>query len=55
MKTILVDAVYCYVIQNEDGEFVIDQEMHQLLEGYPNHKIVLTGADDKQYKQFNLE
>lgn len=55
MKTILVDAVDCYLIENEEGHFVIDQEMHKLLESYPNLKILLTGADDKQLKQFGLE
>jgi HAD superfamily hydrolase (TIGR01509 family) len=50
MKTILVDAVDCFV--SPTGE--IFQEMHDLLETYPNRKILLTGADDEQYKTFGL-
>ncbi len=51
MKTILVDAVYCFV--SPTGE--IFEEMHNLLETYPNRKILLTGADDEQYKVFGLD
>lgn len=51
MKTILVDAIYCLIL--EDG--TIFQAMHELLEQYPNDKIVLTGADDEQFKRFNLD
>lgn len=51
MKTILVDAVYCIV--SPTGE--IFQEMHNLLETYPNKKIILTGADDQQFKAFGLD
>jgi FMN phosphatase YigB (HAD superfamily) len=51
MKTILVDAVYCFV--SPTGE--IFSEMHKLLEAYPNRKIILTSADDNQFKQFGLD
>lgn len=51
MKTILVDAVYCFV--SDAGE--IFQEMYNLLEGYPNRKIILTGANDEQFKKFGLD
>ncbi len=51
MKTILVDAVSCFV--SDTGE--IYKEMHGLLETYPNKKIILTGADDEQYKKFGLD
>ena len=51
MKTILVDAVDCFV--SKDGE--IFKEMHDLLETYQNKKIILTGANDEQYKQFGLD
>ena len=54
MKTILVDAVYCFVIE-EDGGFKIFEEMHDLLETFPNRKILLTGADDEQFKKFGLD
>ena len=55
MKTILVDAVYCFVIEKEDGSFELFEKMHELLESYENKKIVLTGADDEQFIKFNLK
>ncbi len=51
MKTVLVDAVDCFV--SDTG--VIFEEMHKLLETYPNRKIILTGADDEQFKTFGLD
>lgn len=51
MKTILVDAINGLVL--EDGSIL--QSMHQLLETYPNNKIVLTGANDEQFKHFKLD
>jgi HAD superfamily hydrolase (TIGR01509 family) len=51
MKTILVDAVDCFV--SREGE--IFAEMHNLLETYPNRKIILTGANDEQLKRFGLD
>lgn len=51
MKTILVDAINGLVL--EDGSIL--QPMYELLEQYPNNKIVLTGANDEQFKQFNLD
>ena len=51
MRTILVDAVYCFIIEKE-GKFEIFQDMYKLLEAYPNPKIVLTGANDEQQKVF---
>lgn len=54
MKTILVDAVYCFVIE-DNGGFKIFQEMYDLLETFPNRKIILTGADDEQFKKFGLD
>ena len=53
MKTILVDAVNAFVIESE-GSFKIFKEMHDLLETFPNRKIILTGANDEQFKQFGL-
>ncbi len=50
MKTILVDAVNTFVIKGK-GMF---EEMHKLLETYPNKKIILTNADDEQLKSFGL-
>lgn len=51
MKTILVDAINAFVIKNE-GVF---DEMHKMLEQYPNKKIILTGANDEQMKMFGLD
>ncbi len=51
MKTILVDAVYVFV----DKEGNIDAALHTLLEMYPNRKILLTGADDEQFKAWKLD
>jgi HAD superfamily hydrolase (TIGR01509 family) len=50
MKTILIDAVDCFV--SDTG--VVFQEMYDLLETYPNKKIILTGANDEQFKTFGL-
>ena len=51
MKTILVDAVEAFVIEGEG----ICQPMLDLLEQYPNRKIILTGANDEQFKAFGLD
>ncbi len=51
MKTILVDAVDTFVIEGEG----IYQPMFELLETYPNRKIILTGANDEQFKKFGLD
>jgi len=51
MKTILVDAIYTLIL--EDGS--IFEPIHALLENYPNRKIILTGANDEQFKQFKLD
>lgn len=51
MKTILVDAVDAFVIEGQG----IFKGMHDLLETFPNKKIILTGANDEQFKLFGLE
>lgn len=51
MKTILVDAINTFVIKGE-GVF---KEMYDLLETFPNRKIILTGADNEQFKKFGLD
>jgi hypothetical protein len=43
MKTILVDANHTLVV---DG--VLFQAMYELLETYPNPKIILTNANDEE-------
>lgn len=54
MKTILVDAVDGFVIESR-GDFKIFEKMHDLLETFPNRKIILTGANDEQFKKFGLD
>lgn len=54
MKTILVDAVDAFVIEDNDS-FKIFQEMHDLLETFPGRKVLLTGANDEQFKEFGLD
>ncbi len=54
MKTILVDAVDGFVVET-DGAFGIFKEMQDLLDTFPNKKIILTGANDEQYKTFGLD
>lgn len=49
MKTILVDAVNTFVTGGE-----IFSEMKELLDSYPNRKIILTNANDEQMKEFGL-
>jgi FMN phosphatase YigB (HAD superfamily) len=51
MKTILVDAINGLIL--EGGSIL--EEMHNLLESYPNPKIVLTGANDEQWQHFKLD
>ena len=53
-KVILVDAVHTLVVEDEKGFSVFD-EMHTLLETFPNRKIVLTGANNEQYRVFGLQ
>ena len=53
MKTILVDAVHCFII--EKGEkFEVFKDMYELLEKYSNKKIILTGANDEEQKKFGF-
>ena len=54
MKTILVDAVYCLIIEKE-GSFDIFTEMQKLLDSFSNRKVILTGANDEQFKKFGLD
>jgi HAD superfamily hydrolase (TIGR01509 family) len=50
MRTILVDAYGTFVLE-KSGVF---NEMHDLLEQYPNKKIILTNANDEQIVTFGL-
>lgn len=50
MKTILVDAVDTFVIEGEG----VYKPMFDLLEKYPNRKIILTNANDEQMEPFSL-
>lgn len=55
MKTILVDAIDGFVIETESGSFEIFEDMHKMLGDFPNRKIILTGANDEQFKKFGLD
>lgn len=50
MKTILVDAVGTFVIEGEG----VYEPLRELLEKYPNRKIILTNANDEQLIPFGL-
>ncbi len=54
MKTILVDAAHTFVIKSEHG-FTIFKEMQEILDKFPNRKIILTGANDEQFRDFGLD
>lgn len=54
MKTILVDAIYCFVVEI-DRTFKVSKEMHNLLENFPNRKILLTGANNERFKKWGLD
>lgn len=54
MKTILVDAVNTAIIENEGGEFFKNKELFELLETYPNDKLIVTNANDEQIVEFGL-
>lgn len=51
MKIILVDAVHTFVLANEG----IYEPLYELLQKYPNKKIVLTNANDEQMKKYGLD
>ncbi|XOU94958.1 MAG: hypothetical protein ACNFW9_02710 [Candidatus Kerfeldbacteria bacterium] len=51
MKTILVDAINCFVIK-EEGIF---KSLYKMLDKYPNKKIILTGANDEEMEKFGLD
>ena len=51
MKTILVDAIYSFVLEDKS----IFKEMYELLETFPNRKILLTGASGGRFKEFGLD
>lgn len=55
MKTILVDAVDAFVIETEKGSFEIFEKIHEMLDEFPNRKIILTSANDEQFKKFGLD
>lgn len=47
MKTILVEAINTFVIKDQG----IDQEIFDLLESFPNRKIILTNATDERMEE----
>lgn len=50
MKTILVDAVNTFIIEGHG----IDKKIYDLLETYPNRKIIVTNANDEQMLEYGL-
>lgn len=50
MKTILVDAVDTFVIEGQG----VYQPMFDLLEKFPNRKIILSNANDEEIVPFSL-
>lgn len=50
MKTILVDALDTFCFEDKS----INQEMHDLLETFPNKKILVSGANDEQFEMWGL-
>ena len=53
MKTILVDAAETFTIEI-DVKYTIFNELRQLLDTYPNRKIILTNANDEQAPAYGL-
>lgn len=54
MKTILVDAIDAFIIKTEN-DFAIFESMQKILDTFPNTKIILTSANDEQFKKFGLD
>jgi len=54
MKTILVDAVYTFIIETEEG-FKIFEPMQKILDEFPNRKIILTSAGDEKFEKYGLD
>ena len=50
MKTILVDAFNTFVVADHG----INEEMHAMLEEYPNRKIILSNANDEEAVSLGL-
>lgn len=55
MKTILVDVVDTFMVKEEGEVYEINVEMYALLEKYPNKKILMTGANDEEFVEWNLD
>jgi HAD superfamily hydrolase (TIGR01509 family) len=54
MKTILIDAVYAFIIETEEG-FKIFEPMQKMLDEFPNRKIILTSASDEKFEKYRLD
>ena len=53
MKTILIDAKHCLIIEKEN-KYEIFRDMYKLLETYLNKKIILTNASYDGGKLYDL-
>lgn len=54
MKTILVDAIHCFIEKQEGGSFAINQKMYEMLEGFEEKKILLTGSPKETFDERQL-
>ena len=55
MKTILVDAVDAFIVENEDGSYGVDEQMREMLDGYDNPKVVVTNANKEERVEFGMD
>ncbi len=54
MKTILVDAVSRLIVK-ENGTYKTFEEMYLLLDKFAEPKVILSNANDEEYKKFGLQ
>ncbi len=55
MKTILVDAINTFIIENKESKYEINKNLFDLLESYDNRKIIVTNANNEQMLKFGLD
>jgi len=54
MKIILVDAVYTFIRETPEG-FKIFEPMREMLDEFPNKKIILTSAGNEKFEMYGLD
>lgn len=55
MKTVLVDAVEGLIVSREKGGWKLFTEMQEILDAFPNKKIIVTNANKEEEKSFGLD